>query len=85
MSGFLPLEQLGQRDDLQPGMRVAHSGLGGDCVAAADYLVEGVLGMVVPVPGILKHLDLRVGAVAGLRLEQDVVIGIRIEGRVRGQ
>ena len=56
--------------------------LGGVGVAATDDLVEGVLGMVVPVPGVLEGLDLRVGAVAGLRLEQDVVIGVRVERRV---
>ena len=37
---------------------------------------------VVPVPGILERLDLRVAVVAFGRFEQDVVVGVRIERRV---
>lgn len=50
--------------------------------AGAHHLVEGVLRLVVPVPRILERLDLRVGAVPGLRLEQNVVVGVRVERRV---
>ena len=39
-------------------------------------------GRVVPVPGILERLDLRVAVVAFGRFEQDVVVGVRIERRV---
>ena len=39
-------------------------------------------GRVVPVPGILERLDLRVAVVAFGRFEQDVVVGVRIERRI---
>jgi len=46
------------------------------------HLLEGILGGVVPVPAVLERLDLAVRAMAAGRLEQDVVIGVRVEWRV---
>ncbi len=51
-------------------------------IAAAHHLVECAFGPVVPVPRILERLDLRVAVRALGRLEQDIVIGVRIERRV---
>jgi hypothetical protein len=51
-------------------------------VAAPHDLIESLFGLVVPVPCVLECLDLRIAVVAVRRLEQDVVVGIRVEGRV---
>ncbi len=51
-------------------------------IAAAHHLVERPLGGLVPVPGVLERLDLRLGALAARRLEQHVVGGLTVERRV---
>ena len=51
-------------------------------VSAAHHFVEGALRAFVPVPGVLERLDLAFAAVPLGTLEQDVVIGVRIERRV---
>ena len=51
-------------------------------VAAARDLIERLFGMVIPMPGVLERLDLRIGQHAGGRTKQDVIIGVRIERRV---
>ena len=44
--------------------------------------LKRALGAVVPVPGVLEGLDLRRGSVPFCSLEQHVVAGVGVEGRV---
>ena len=56
--------------------------LGGGTVGRAQHLGKGGLGLLAPLPCVVKRLDLR-GAVIALRpLEQHVVRRVRIEGRI---
>ncbi|MGI8568447.1 MAG: hypothetical protein ACR2KT_04960 [Methylocella sp.] len=46
------------------------------------HLVEGALGRLVPMPRIVKNLDLRLALVPIRRLEEDIISGVGIKGRI---
>ena len=50
-------------------------------VPAADSLVKGVLGLVAPVPCVVKCLDLCLGSLARRASEEDVIVLSAVEGR----
>jgi hypothetical protein len=52
-------------------------------VARLHHVVEGALGRIVPMPGVLERLDLRLAGLAGRRTKQDVVGRVRIEWRIQ--
>ena len=56
--------------------------VGGVGIATRHHPVEGAFGDIVPVPGVLEGLDLGLGLLAARRLEQHIVIGVRVERRV---
>ncbi len=47
-------------------------------------MVVSQLGLVVPVPGVLKRRDLALSLHALFVPEEDVIVAVRIEGRVKG-
>ena len=51
-------------------------------VRAVDDLVVFALGLLVPVPGVLKGLDLRRAALPLGRFEEEIVVALGIERRV---
>jgi len=50
--------------------------------AAADYLIERLLGAVVPMPCVDESLHLGLGLFTAWFVMQNVVAGLRVEGRV---
>ena len=55
----------------------------GELAGAVGYdILVGALGIEVPVPGVLEGGDLGGGLLAAFFLEEDVVVGVGVEGRV---
>ena len=55
----------------------------GELAGAVGYdILIGALGIEVPVPGVLEGGDLGSGLLAAFFLEEDVVVGVGVEGRV---
>ena len=50
-----------------------------------DDVLVGALGIEAPVPGVFEGGNLGGGLLAALFLEEDVVVGVGVEGRGRGR
>ena len=48
-----------------------------------DYLVKGALGRIRPVPCIIKRLNLRLAIIPRRGFEENIIIRIRIERRIK--